>query len=52
MESVFFSCNHGKTRRVKNVNIELPHSMWCDGFEISAAAIHFLKHQSLSKQCV
>lgn len=39
---IFFPCNHSKTRRVKNVNIELPHSTWYDGFGISAAAIHFL----------
>lgn len=50
--SFSFSCNHGKTRRVKNVNIELPHSMWYDRFEISAAAVHFFKHQSLSKHCL
>ena len=40
----FFSYpNHGKTRRVKNVNIELPHSVqYDDRFGIAAAAIHFL----------
>lgn len=46
------SCNHGETRRVKNVNIELPHSARCDGAEISAVAIHFVKQPSSSKQRV
>lgn len=46
----FFSCNHGKTRRVRNVNIELPQKTSSDGLEISAATVNFLLHQTLSKQ--
>lgn len=38
---LFFSCNQGKTCRDKNVNIELPHSMSNDRYEILAATVHF-----------